>query len=62
MGSLYTIDQLVGPKNAVLKLMDQIDIGSQVNAVSMHFTLFWWKWDRIRKNAGLETESGYADP
>ena len=39
MDSLCTTDQGFGPKNALSNLMDQIDTPSQVNGLSMHFTL-----------------------
>ena len=39
MDSLCTTYQDFGPKNALSNLMDQIDTPSQVNELSMHFTL-----------------------
>jgi len=39
MDFLCTTYQDFGPKNALSNLMDQIDTPSQVNGLSMHFTL-----------------------
>ena len=40
MDFLCTTYQDFGPKNALSNLMDQIDITSQVNGLSMHFTIY----------------------
>jgi hypothetical protein len=39
MDSLCTTNQDFGPKNVLSNLMDQIDTASQVNGLSIHFTL-----------------------